>query len=57
MDKTTTQSETQWLTSKEAKSVLKVSDCQLMHLRESGKLTFKKVGRAYYYLLNKNFKK
>ena len=45
----------QWLTSKEAKKRLKISDCELMHRRESGKLFFKKVGRAfYYYFDNKN---
>lgn len=38
-----------WLTSKEAKTKLKISDCQLMHLRLEGKIEFKKVGRAYYY--------
>jgi Zn-finger protein len=41
----------QWLTSKEAKKRLKISDCELMHRRESGKLIFKKVGRAFYYFI------
>lgn len=40
-----------WLTSQEARKVLKVSGCTLMHLRETGALKFKKSGNAYYYLL------
>lgn len=43
------QGNTNWLTSKEAQKVLKVSGCKLMHLRVSGKLTFKKQGNAFYY--------
>ena len=46
------QPDKKWLTSKEAKSLLKVSDCKLMHLRLEGKLEFIKVGRAFLYLLN-----
>lgn len=38
-----------WLSSTEAKKVLKVSSCELMHLRVSGKLPFKKQGNAYFY--------
>ncbi len=38
-----------WLTSKETQKLLKVSGCELMHLRVSGKLQFKKQGNAYYY--------
>lgn len=38
-----------WLTSKEAQKRLKISGCDLMHLRVSGKLKFKKQGNAYYY--------
>ena len=41
------------LTSKEAKSILKVSDCKLMHLRESGVLRAKKDGRRFMY--NKDY--
>tara|TARA_Y100000815_G_scaffold257055_1_gene265301 strand:- start:2954 stop:3604 length:651 start_codon:yes stop_codon:yes gene_type:complete len=33
------------------KAVLKISDCQLMHLRTTGKLTFKKQGNAFHYQL------
>lgn len=38
-----------WLSSKEAKKVLKVSSCELMHLRVSGKLSYKKQGNAFFY--------
>jgi hypothetical protein len=38
-----------WLTSKETKSLLKISDCKLMHLRLEGKIEFKKVGKAFLY--------
>ena len=46
----------QWLNSKETQKALKITGCQLMHLRKSGKLKFKKVGRAYFYLLNDQVK-
>lgn len=39
-----------WLSSKEAKKALKVSDCQLMHLRLAGKLQFRKEGNRFFYL-------
>ena len=39
-----------WLTSREMKVALGVSDCELAHLRCSGKLVFKKKGNAFYYL-------
>lgn len=38
------------LTSKEAKTTLKVRDCELMHLRTAGKLKYIKKGNAYMYL-------
>jgi hypothetical protein len=41
-----------WYNSKETKSLLKISDCKLMHLRLEGKIKFKKEGRSYYYLLD-----
>lgn len=41
-----------WYTSKETKSLLKISDCKLMHLRLEGKIEFKKVGRAFFYVLD-----
>ncbi|WP_018014684.1 hypothetical protein [Teredinibacter turnerae] len=41
-----------WCSSKEAKKALKVSDCELMHMRLSGKLEFKKSGNAYFYVID-----
>ncbi|MBP6235345.1 MAG: hypothetical protein KA270_01820 [Saprospiraceae bacterium] len=38
-----------YITSKEAKKVLKVSDCHLAHMRMEGKLPFVKKGNAYMY--------
>ena len=40
-----------WLTSKEGKVKLKISDCQLMHLRLEGKIEFMKKGRSFFYTL------
>lgn len=40
-----------WLNSTEIRKVLKLSGCELMHLRVSGELVFKKVGNAFYYQL------
>jgi len=37
------------LTSKETKSMLKISDCELMHLRESGAIQGKREGRSFLY--------
>lgn len=42
-----------WLSSKEAKKVLKVSDCHLMHMRLEGKLQFRKDGNRFFYLIPK----
>lgn len=39
-----------YLTSKEAKKELKVQDCDLAHIRMSGKLRFIKKGNAFLYL-------
>lgn len=39
-----------YLTSKEAKKELKVQDCDLAHIRNSGKLQFVKKGNSYLYL-------
>lgn len=47
-------SKEEWLKSKDAQKKLKVSSCDLMHLREAGKLKFKKVGNAYYYFFPKS---
>jgi len=38
-----------YLTSKEAKSIIKISDCKLMYLRESGVLRADKKGRRFMY--------
>jgi len=35
----------------EIKAILKVSDCELMHLRTSEKLSFTKTGNSFFYLL------
>lgn len=43
------QPDKKWLSSKETKSLLKISDCKLMHLRLEGKIEFKKVGRSFLY--------
>lgn len=40
-----------YLNSYEIKSLLRLSDCQLMHMREDGLLQFKKVKSKYYYSL------
>jgi len=42
-------SEEKWLSSAEARKELHISDCHLMHLRESGAVRFKKRGNAYLY--------
>ena len=42
-----------WLSSKETQKALKITGCELMHLRQSGKLRFKKQGNAYFYQINK----
>jgi hypothetical protein len=39
-----------WLDSKEARKQLKVSACDLSHIREAGKLRFRKDRNAYRYL-------
>jgi len=39
----------QYLASKEAKTVLKVQDCDLAHIRNAGKLQFTKKGNAFMY--------
>ena len=40
-----------WLSSKETKKILKVSDCRLSHLRKEGELVFMKKGNAFLYSL------
>ncbi len=43
---------TEWLSSKEVQKKLKIKSCDLMHLREAGKLKFKKVGNAFFYWIS-----
>ena len=43
------QEDKDWLSSKQAKKALKVSDCKLAHLRVDGKLEFEKRGNAFFY--------
>lgn len=38
-----------FLSSKEAKKILKVADCELAHLRMEGKLPFLKKGNSFMY--------
>jgi hypothetical protein len=40
-----------FFTSKEMKAILKLTDCELMHLREANKFEFKKKGNAFLYSL------
>ncbi len=40
---------TEWLRSDEARKVLRVSTCDLSHLRQGGKIAFRKAGNAYLY--------
>lgn len=40
----------QYLNSQEAKAELKVQDCDLAHIRSTGKLKFVKKGNAFMYL-------
>jgi hypothetical protein len=42
-----------WLTSKESKLLLKISDCKPMHLRLEGKIKVKKREVLFYIELNK----
>jgi len=38
-----------WLSSDETRKQLRISSCELMHLRESGHLPFKRQGNAFLY--------
>jgi hypothetical protein len=40
---------TEWLKSKEVMKTLKIRACDVMHLREAGKLKFTKQGNAFLY--------
>ncbi len=41
--------EEEWLSSIEARKFLRVSDCDLMHMRTAGQIEFKKTGNAFLY--------
>ena len=41
--------EKEWLDSKAARRILRVSTCELSHLREAGRIQFQKRGNAYIY--------
>ena len=43
------ESKNQWLKSKEVMKTLKISACDVMHLRKAGKLKFTKQGNAFLY--------
>jgi hypothetical protein len=38
-----------WLDSKQARKELQVSSCDLSHIREAGKLSYRKTGNAFRY--------
>lgn len=38
-----------WLSSIDTKKALRISSCELMHMRERGELKFEKRGNAYFY--------
>ena len=42
--------EKNYMSTKEVKSTLRVQDCDVMHLREAGKMKFTKKGNAFWYL-------
>ena len=43
------QTKNEWLCSDEVRRILRGSSCDLMHLREAGKLKFQKRGNAFLY--------
>jgi hypothetical protein len=47
-----TEQKTNWLKSKQVKKELKISDCDLAHLRQDGFLGFTKQGNAFLYNSN-----
>jgi hypothetical protein len=48
---TVTKTNTVWLSSKQAMKLLKLSSCEMMHLRQAGKLKFEKRGNSYFYAI------
>jgi DNA phosphorothioation-associated putative methyltransferase len=49
----TTHIKERWVRSEEARKTLRISTCQLAHLRNSAMIKFKKEGRFYLYLIEK----
>lgn len=43
------------LTSTETKTILKITDCELMHMRTQGEIEFEKKGRSYLYDLPEGY--
>ena len=43
------QAKKNWMRADEARRMLRGSSCDLMHLREAGKIRFEKHGNAYLY--------
>jgi hypothetical protein len=39
----------EWMTSAEVQKTARITSCHLMHLREEGKLRFRKKGNAFLY--------
>lgn len=39
----------EWLKSKEIMKILKIRACDVMHMREAGKLNYTKKGNAFFY--------
>ena len=42
--------EKNYMSTKEVKSTLKVRDCDVMHLRQTGRINFVKKGNSFWYL-------
>jgi len=42
--------EANYMPTKEVKSTLRISDCDVMHFREEGKIAFIKKGNGFWYL-------
>ena len=38
------------MSTRDVKAFLRIGDCEVMHLRESGKVCFLKKGNAFWYL-------
>jgi hypothetical protein len=44
--------EGQWLRSSDARKIIKASSCDLSHMRQKGKIRYRKEGNAYLYNLS-----